>query len=742
MPTIEADYINKINDMSLSQAALEALQMQGVFALGDLLDLTLPQLAECFEYKIREEIKIALTNSGQWRQEQKPPSFDEQVILATKLGNQLEASELSGEDQAVEVYRSIGLVQKIRYLHLSERSERLLEARGISYIGDLIVQKEETLLKLPNLGKTSVNEIIMSLWELGLELGMKLKYWPIEEAGDIEKQYIKEIALSYESKLIECFFTSIALVTKPRDILILESRLGIYGKRQTLEELGATFDLTRERVRQIQKKLILRIIKNELWCEVLRVRLKNIMDNRSTPLFLDKLSDEDLWFDGFVGKYDLLETILSNFLPASDLQFLSHGERKIVTTLPEEDWVNIRYNLLNELEYNTDVGYTSDDIDLIVESKLELLGYPELSEAFLDVIATDLNFAFSGEDRVLIGVGNSASNRLKVLLEQSDEPVHYASLTKIYNQYYGITVSTRYIHSCLSNNGFLLFDRGTYGLQKHLRISLEKQSELREQMERFILDGKKSRQWHSKNLVEKFYNFEKELNIYTVNIILSESEQLRYLGRNSWKIKTSDADQDERVEIHTVIYKVLKKSGRPLSSQELQDLVAKERDIGDFFNVRATDLYSRVDESTWGLLDRDFAVTFEEQNIIKDFFYAHFIKEKIAATKGELVDILDVLLQKEVSSNHIFGVLTSDERFKAWHGGYVGLASWVKSGRKGLKETLKELVEQIQGEVSLNSILGTLKQQLGKDFSKGSVTVYLSKLGLEYNRNSGLWFKP
>ncbi len=63
-------------------------------------------------------------------------------------------------------------------LELTVRSANCLKAENIYYIGDLIQRTENELLKTPNLGRKSLNEIKEVLSARGLTLGMKLENWP------------------------------------------------------------------------------------------------------------------------------------------------------------------------------------------------------------------------------------------------------------------------------------------------------------------------------------------------------------------------------------------------------------------------------------------------------------------------------------------------------------------------------------------------------------------------------------
>ena len=70
------------------------------------------------------------------------------------------------------------LLRPVDELELTVRSANCLKAENIYYIGDLIQRTETELLKTPNLGRKSLNEIKEVLASRGLTLGMKLESWP------------------------------------------------------------------------------------------------------------------------------------------------------------------------------------------------------------------------------------------------------------------------------------------------------------------------------------------------------------------------------------------------------------------------------------------------------------------------------------------------------------------------------------------------------------------------------------
>lgn len=75
------------------------------------------------------------------------------------------------------------LLRSVDDLELTVRSANCLKAENIYYIGDLIQRTEPELLKTPNLGRKSLNEIKEVLASRGLALGMKLENWPPQGLG-------------------------------------------------------------------------------------------------------------------------------------------------------------------------------------------------------------------------------------------------------------------------------------------------------------------------------------------------------------------------------------------------------------------------------------------------------------------------------------------------------------------------------------------------------------------------------
>jgi DNA-directed RNA polymerase subunit alpha len=81
------------------------------------------------------------------------------------------------------------LLKKVDELELSVRSANCLKNDNIVYIGDLIQKSEGEMLRTPNFGRKSLNEIKEVLAQMGLHLGMDVTGWPPENIEELAKRF-------------------------------------------------------------------------------------------------------------------------------------------------------------------------------------------------------------------------------------------------------------------------------------------------------------------------------------------------------------------------------------------------------------------------------------------------------------------------------------------------------------------------------------------------------------------------
>ncbi len=124
-------------------------------------------------------------------------SPDDAIALASRiLQDQLQPfinfdePEIQQDQGAAEKLSfNSNLLKKVEELELSVRSANCLKNDNIIYIGDLVQKSESEMLRTPNFGRKSLNEIKEVLQQMELNLGMSVPDWPPENIDELAKKY-------------------------------------------------------------------------------------------------------------------------------------------------------------------------------------------------------------------------------------------------------------------------------------------------------------------------------------------------------------------------------------------------------------------------------------------------------------------------------------------------------------------------------------------------------------------------
>ena len=118
--------------------------------------------------------------------------FDDSNVVRSPMIGQAAApptGEVTGDTQQINRF----LLKKVDELELSVRSANCLKNDNIIYIGDLVGKTEAEMLRTPNFGRKSLNEIKEVLSAMGLRLGMEIPGWPPENIEEMAKKLEQEI---------------------------------------------------------------------------------------------------------------------------------------------------------------------------------------------------------------------------------------------------------------------------------------------------------------------------------------------------------------------------------------------------------------------------------------------------------------------------------------------------------------------------------------------------------------------
>ena len=104
-----------------------------------------------------------------------------------------EPKEVSITEAPKEPEFNRNLLRKVDELELSVRSMNCLKNDNIIYIGDLVQKSEGEMLRTPNFGRKSLNEIKEILNGMSLYLGMEIPNWPPDNIAELSKKLEESI---------------------------------------------------------------------------------------------------------------------------------------------------------------------------------------------------------------------------------------------------------------------------------------------------------------------------------------------------------------------------------------------------------------------------------------------------------------------------------------------------------------------------------------------------------------------
>jgi len=617
----------------------------------------------------------------------------------------------------------------ISYFETDQRNKNVIEENGIKKLSDLQEYNLITFKRLPNIGIKSIREL----------------------AAYIIKAQSKGVPPTPENpecndlSLFNNLGSSIEAIEDTKYQSILNRRLGFNTEFHTLEEIAQGLEITRERVRQIQKKVINNIIDEAYWDDTLKFKIQRILENKTQPIFLDELSRGDAWFEGFnTDNQELLKNVIYYFSQL-EVNFINYNDRILLSNIDDDEFKEITGDLLETFECSLNLSYTIEDIELIISSRLEDIGAKELSGLMLDELFPNFNFSMIDGELCLVSLGNSLTSHLKSIVETLETPLHYSEIAELYKEKFGVNVPVRNIHARLNYAKFPLFDRGVYGSMKHLDLTDTEVKFVKKTAEEFILENK-GKQWHSheilKNIKFKDLIFQ-QINKYDLNIILLDSEEVSYLGKMIWSADIINNEAD-RIHIKETVLKVLQDSGCPLHVNDLKKKVNKIRSVGVNFetSLNANELYSRLDPATWGLVDRDFILDLSDWRTFKSKFFDYLDIVGVALHVSEIEEKLNQFTDnEEVNLKHVLGIIATDDRFKRWKDGFIGLSSWNNHGRVRFIEAFDRVIDSSILTISLEEIDSQISEILNYKYNKYRISQELSKIGFEYDKIENVYKK-
>lgn len=655
---------------------------------------------------------------------------------------------------------------RLAQIDLTVRCSNALRGGELTYVSDVARLTLNELLKLPNFGRKSAVDLAQAL-RAAVEKG------PLARVGDdhpksafgtsLQTGYVESskaasglasaasetVARASETTPADSFehaFSAITSNLSPNYLAMLQRRIGVGSPPMTLNEIGDAMGVTRERVRQLESKIIGTFAADPIWRMELLPRLAALLSEREDPLPVESLGLFDPWFSGSPALLAELRFIVER-VTEGKFHLLSINGCHVVTEISKAEWEAALKHAANLVEKGASEGLDKAELRRRVEELLPYRGR-ELAVELWSIAQRGALFATdeAGVER-LVAVGTSAEALVAAALASAPAPVHFSELPKLVASLFGRELEVRRAHNAAGQVG-LLYGRGTYGTVKHSPLDTEELALLREAAEDLVLAGTPGRQWSCAEMLDLLGPETLELgeraNQYTLQIALRTSNVLTDLGRLMWKAKGEGGARDAtRIDLSQAIISILESNGGPLTREQIREKLLRERGLNGYFQLHPRGSLIRMDARRWGLLERDVPLSSGEITQLRQYM-ADFLFHKQSGV--HLTELATVCALHEgfrnagLANETIHSILLADHRFKSSLPGYIYLAIWSGSRRLTQSEAVAEVLKNAgrQG-IPVAQVISRASTLLGRQIERDSVYQAMVSSGARFDEALAAW---
>ena len=341
--------------------------------------------------------------------------------------------------------------------------------------------------------------------------------------------------------------------------------------------------------------------------------------------------------------------------------------------------------------------------------------------------------------RILTSYGRGADQLVEAILAESDTPLHYTEIAERARIREGRSLDARRAHNAAANVGYL-FARGTYGLARHVPLSDEQMSQIRNEADDIVCSEAPGRQWHTSEILseisERMNGGFDSLGKYVLDIALGGSRMLRPLGKMTWVAAGADTDNQSRIDVHRAVVAIVQAAGRPLSTSEIKERLTAVRGVNEYFQISPIDPLIRVQPGRWGINDRDVPIPREERRELVQQLVNILDKKQSGIHASELSGILPL---QDSPPDAFLSIASQDKRLKIAQGRYVYLAEWGSPRRETIGHAVSAVLEGAARPLALGKIAKMVASRIGRKIDKPVISGALQALEAEFNDAMGEW---
>jgi hypothetical protein len=598
----------------------------------------------------------------------------------------------------------------------------------VKCVRDLLPYDVDGLLRIQNFGRKSVRDLHEALLRA-------LNEGPYDVEAKVKQAGSDKLVMEIERTLA-------FLDDRERDIL--KRRMGFGVQPETLHEIGESYGITRERIRQIEAKSLGQILKSAFWDDLLVTKVEALLLGREFPLPVLGLEAVDPWFEGIGKSASSLKYILSNICD-NRASIVRIDGIEYVGRVNQDDWAKLLKEARRILATGAQDKWSETNCRNMVESVLN-----ETRREFRGLLwrhASALCHFATAEDgsRVLASYGRGADQVVEAVLLDASGPLHFTEIAERASARSGKDIDIRRAHNAAASIGILL-GRGIYGLDHHIKLSDDECEIIRDQLEQIILEGPDDRQWHNSELVsiaaERGLPGIVSLDKYVVDVVLRPSQLLRSLGRMTWS--KAIATSGNRIDVRQAIVALLQQAGFPLSSNEIRQRLVALRGVSENFQIYSSGAIVRVDSRRWGLNDRDISLKRSDQPALLEHLSEVLRQRGSGIHLSEVIDAVQdkIRADSKIAPETIFSLASLDVRFQSNLSQYVFLREWSDARRDTLAHATVQVLRESLDSLAIDEIVARVERSLERNVDKRAVVSCLHANDARLDIATDLWSVP
>jgi hypothetical protein len=285
-----------------------------------------------------------------------------------------------------------------------------------------------------------------------------------------------------------------------------------------------------------------------------------------------------------------------------------------------------------------------------------------------------------------------------------------------------------------SDSTTYLYDRGKYGLLKHLMLTDDVVEEIARLFKLVIESGPSDREWHCRELLDYLPNEvlpqNADINQYTADIVMKVCNAGRTLKRMVWV--SSSSQKYRRLEtLDTCAEDILLQAGGPMTNEELMARLTELR--GSRWQKYAQQVLAannrmiRIDENLWGLTDRDLHIGKDAaQEFLNSLFHLLSSTRQLHITK--VSSVLPEVEKLELNPTLIAQLAKADGRFRCTRSMHLVLNVSDSVQALSILAAIKLVLQESTSPMELPKLTARVSDMIGHEVNSKSLTPHLYKL--------------